>query len=423
MSTKKTIKINPELFNLSGGNKTQKHREKKHRPKIAPLISPNILKKQLLDRIKEHKNSENKKRYDSTHSAKEIGSFTDEFMESINYLSSLSKEKKTLEHEENKKRELLHRKTVKNPIGYSSPYIYGGGSEGRGESMPFVQLELPDELKENPLIPINNININPIVEPLKINQSFNQDVPYGCLKGGSKPTFRSWNNTRKNYNPQFEQSKFRASFAPDNFSHTNNNSSLQLTSNNSMISDREKRLRILQEKMKKQNDNTNIHSVENVNRQPLPSQPLPSVSNVPQQNSVPTQNIEVSSLDINTPNINTPNINTPLSVSIEPYQHPRMIKKTIKRKYTLGKSAIKKKVGILIKDNQTRKKVINAQKELKKIPLTDVKNYLRDHGLMKVGSNAPNDVIRKIYESSMLTGDVVNNNKDVLLHNFLQETN
>ena len=57
------------------------------------------------------------------------------------------------------------------------------------------------------------------------------------------------------------------------------------------------------------------------------------------------------------------------------------------------------------------------------MPLTDVKNYLRDHGLMKVGSNAPNDVIRKIYESSMLTGEVVNNNKDVLLHNFLQETN
>ena len=25
------------------------------------------------------------------------------------------------------------------------------------------------------------------------------DVPYGCLKNGNKPTFRSWNQTRKNY--------------------------------------------------------------------------------------------------------------------------------------------------------------------------------------------------------------------------------
>ena len=80
MSTKKTINISPELFNLSGGNKTQKHREKKHRPKMTPLISPNILKKQLLDRIKEHKNGENKKRSENTKPTQDIGSFTDEFM-------------------------------------------------------------------------------------------------------------------------------------------------------------------------------------------------------------------------------------------------------------------------------------------------------------------------------------------------------
>ena len=38
-----------------------------------------------------------------------------------------------------------------------------------------------------------------------------------------------------------------------------------------------------------------------------------------------------------------------------------------------------------------------------------------------MGSNAPNDVIRKIYETSMLAGEITNTNIDTLLHNFVKE--
>jgi tRNA G10 N-methylase Trm11 len=99
----------------------------------------------------------------------------------------------------------------------------------------------------------------------------------------------------------------------------------------------------------------------------------------------------------------------------------KLLKKTIHKKYTLGKSNIKRTVAVLLKDNNTRKNIINAQKDLKGKSVNDVKTYLRNHNLIKIGSNAPNDVIRKIYESAMLAGEITNNNKDIMLHNFMKE--
>ena len=99
----------------------------------------------------------------------------------------------------------------------------------------------------------------------------------------------------------------------------------------------------------------------------------------------------------------------------------KITKKTIKRKYTLGRSRIKKTVSVLVKDRGTRKIILAAQKDLKRKSINDVKEYLRVHNLIKIGSNAPNDVLRKLYESSMLAGEITNSNSEILLHNFSKE--
>ena len=89
----------------------------------------------------------------------------------------------------------------------------------------------------------------------------------------------------------------------------------------------------------------------------------------------------------------------------------------IKKTHKLGKKD--GKVGVLIKNTKTRKQAYDEQKDLHKKPISEIKDYLRKHELLKVGSSAPTDVIRAIYENSILAGDVHNKNSQVLLHNYM----
>lgn len=94
-------------------------------------------------------------------------------------------------------------------------------------------------------------------------------------------------------------------------------------------------------------------------------------------------------------------------------------KKNVTFKYNLGKKH--KVVSVLIKNNLTRKKVSNEHTRLKETKITDMKNYLKRHNLLKSGSNAPPDVIKKLYEQSLLSGDIRNTNKTSIVHNYLAE--
>ena len=433
----KTIDINPSIFSLS---RTKKNKGKKEKPNKIPLISPNILKNKLLKRIKEHKkketenldkkldiktntNNNNNNNNNLKPDLVDLKSYTDEFNDSLNYLQTLSKQKKIDEEKSKnalihqKKKEELERKTLRN---YHS--IHNSNNEG---GAPHVNLDLPDELKE-PLIVINTEQLKannhdevpiqikmPVNAPLKNSlalykqnslapykqnslapykqNSLAPDVPYGVLKGGNKPTYRIWNKTQKNM--------------------SNNQPFTSTIVNNHVSNERENRLNVLKEKIKqKQATTTNtINSVNSVNNKDLfMSQNL---IHKPLTNANTNGNTNANTNATNT-NINT-NSNTILI--------KQKIKRTISRKYTVGKSKIKRMVSVLLKDRATRKKIIAAFKDLKKNNINDVKKYLREHNLIKIGSSAPNDVVRKIYEYGMMAGEITNNNQEMLLHNFIKD--
>lgn len=409
MSTqKKTIQISPELFNLS--DKTKKNRDKKSKPSMQQLVvKPNSLKKHLINRIKEHKMKE-KTSGESipsiAHTNYDKSNFTNELYESFNYLSSLSKKHKE-DNEKERKRNILANKTVKN---YNAPTIVPSYfQENISSSMPMVNLELPDELKET----YTPVLIEPSMPNIKINTyTPGESVPYGCLKGGTKPTYRTWNATRKNYDsyqtpntPQITTQIQEPISTPI---------SISFPQDNLEVTERERRLELLKMKMKKQQEDEREKEREKemlANGNSVIEQPLfEPIKLAPIDTSVLNPKIEVSN---------------ELKEKLDEHAGPpkkKYIKRTIRKKYTLGKSKMYNTVSILLKDNHTRKNVINAQKELKRTSIGDVKNYLKMHGLIKVGSNAPNDVLRKTYESAMLAGDVINKNKETLLHNFLNDT-
>lgn len=422
MSFKK-IDINPALFSLNGSSKTKKNRVKSTKP-IAPLISPNVLKNKLLKRIKEHKNSEHNAVVLETNISKtnslnntntttttnntsnDIAKYTDEFNDSISYLQNLSKEKKINDektiYEKQKERRIadLHNSTLKNNFVSKN-------------DAPFVYNELPDELKE-PLIRVNPEQFNNSTEsPMSIKYKLDNTLPYGVLKGGLKPTMREWNKTQKNKNIL----------------------DLDTSPSTKVLNDRELRLNALKNKIKEkreQKENSLINTpIFTTYAPPSPSMIIPlapaqeiqrehdnkePLLQLPSQNGVDTVCKSNSDIATATTNLSTnPDTNTSINII------KQTCKKTIRRKYTLGKSKIKRTVAVLLKDRNTRKKIILAQKELKEKSINDIKKYLRDHNLIKIGSNAPNDILRKLYESAVLTGELTNSNKDIMLHNFTKD--
>jgi len=174
-----------------------------------------------------------------------------------------------------------------------------------------------------------------IVTPVEVIPAsiVSNDKPYGVLKNGLKPTFKTWNKTQKNI-------------------------------------------------------------------------------------SVPPVDVLPSPVIV-TPAIASPVIQIPESI---PDSIPVEITPDVKVPVKIGKSKKNKTVQILIPSNKTRKIRTEEHENFRKTTLSTVKNYLKSRKLIKVGTTAPTNLIRQIYENAKSYGDVVNENKQNLLYNFEKDS-
>lgn len=351
MSNIKPITINPDLFKVGGGTKKEKpsHNKTQKISTIKNNIQPNKLKRDLLQKIKNYKQKE-KNSSENVERKSIQNNDTNQSNENNREKKGIYKNLDTTENNE-----------FQNEFMKSLNFLQQLSQKGRNKTMkanrPLINIDMPDNLKEN----------NDSESKLTITNKENGDVPYGCLKNGSKPTFRQW----KNYTVK----------------------------------------------------NTSYKEPQLVNL-PVKSEPINSVqdnqSNIIENNELSNQiNNEIKrevSQVINDNNNHIQNQNT----YSNPYSNNGYIStKTKTIKYHLGKK--NRKVSILIKNAATRKKINAEHNKIKRTSVLEMKNYLRKHNLLKAGSEAPNDIIRKLYEQCLLSGNINNTNKDNLLHNYLND--
>lgn len=325
----KSISINPEFFKISGRASKKK---KKQKPKFnAKSLKPNDIKKKLIAKIKAHQKREKEKLQQENETKKET--FRSDFKETISYLEEMKKnniKKKKKKRERNKT--LKRRKDQ--PLSIET--TESSDTQNNNNTQPSgIQIHL-GSMDDKPTT--DNINNN---SNSQINNLIAKDPPYGCLKNGSKPTWRQYNKTLKKEKTSESKPMF--------------NLSMDLPKHKEFL-ERQKKLQEI-------------------------------------KNRISTPKAKPKKRKIQT--------------------------KRIRKKITLGK--IGNKVGVLVKSKKTRKIIKNEVNVLKKKSIHNIKDYLRQHNLIKIGSSAPDYILRSIYENAFLSGEIKNKNADVLLHNWHKE--
>ncbi len=196
------------------------------------------------------------------------------------------------------------------------------------------------------------------------------------MKGGTKPCYREWTKTQKKREP-LEQINTQPQIHSPIFNNTINKSD------------------IVQKIINKRRNGV-IHSTHNKNKT---NDVFTSIHKI--KNTIGNNN--------NTNDFNTPKIK----------KRKKIIKRVIKKTYTVGKSKVNNRVSVFLKNNQTQKIILNHKHKFKTTPKNDIKKYLREHNLIKIGSLIPDDVLHEMYSNVKLAGDIYNTNTNTRLFNYV----
>jgi len=379
----KTIKVNPDLLSLSGGSGGGKSssantKTRKQKPAGVSVSQSNNVKKKLIARIKNFQQKPSNMPV-SIQQEGNTGS-SNSLTESIDFLNNLAREKQGKKRE---KRVKQHRETLKHNRQPTVPSAYMSIATELPPELSLDTIQPPTSLAYAPIpsvsapIPSVSAPIPSVSAPIPSVSAPIPSVsapppPYSNLKrGGSKPTYRTWlRNTQKN-KPVINVPAVLPSISILDTEPVEN-------SNNSINSNKEEGGDKI---IKPLSFNSPVAAV------PVVAAAAPSVSAPPHY---------------------------------KPSFAPKRKRITRTLKYKLGKHK-DGTVSVLIKNSHTRRKIQNEQSLLKQKSILDIKNYLRKNNLLKVGTQAPNDVLRHLYEQSILAGQVENKSKENLIHNYFND--
>jgi hypothetical protein len=371
-SEKRTIKINPELFKIPEKNISRKKKPSsgfKIKVKSEPKARSNkTLRRSVLNMIRDKQRDEYKKLFDDSKNKEKSKIFS----QKNEIINEFNKDfKNTVDFfgslvEKENQQQIKHNHTLKQyPNQNTESLIFHPMSENVSMTFPEVSQDIfPQNKTPVPIhIPRPRYNIPPPPE-------------YGCMKRGILPTKRNWlKQTQKNIQPQTQ-------FPPSQI-HTNQpiNTSYSVPTSYSAPT------------LKPSNEFTSFNNK--------------SISEIKNDLSEKRQRFEKGSLIAN------------------PKNKLKYLKrrKIYKRTYKIGRSRIAPKVAVLISNKTIRNRISTEAQLLKQTPIQDVKKYLIKKGFIKVGTIAPNDVLRQMYESAhMICGEIDNHNSENLLFNFIHDS-